>query len=111
MCIDYITKLKDNVILEVTQKKEKTARTRQQDKYWFWVVCPIIWDFMGESIIATHLFLKSAFKIESITELEKDEFAFMITSIKEMFKEHWVNIPSPWEDEFLLFYNNYVWYN
>ena len=94
--IEYINKLDDDSIIEVTKKQKKSIRSLAQNRYWHSVICKTISDWSWDSTIWVHYMLKQMFKLETTTDLSTDEFAFMCKTIIELFKtNYWVIIPTP----------------
>ena len=98
--IEYIDKLDDDSIIEVTKKQTKSIRTYAQNKYYFWVIlkyiCEHIWIMHKFEVMEQHKQIKDYFWLETTTDLSTDEFAFMCKAIIELFKtNYWVIIPTP----------------
>jgi len=93
--IDWLQGKKDDVIFELTQKREKTSRSLAQNRYYF-LLLDIIADFHGNSVLEQHELIKMYFKLETTTNLEIDEFTFLIESIRDLWKTKFdVYLPKP----------------
>ena len=98
--LNYIESLKDEDIVEITKKQEKTIRSLAQNRYWHWIVVKTISDWSWDDVISVHYMLKTMFNLETTTNLSTDEFAFMCKSVINLFlKKYWVRIPLPREDK------------
>lgn len=98
--LEYISKLKDEDIVEVTKKQQKSIRSLAQNRYWHWIIVKTISDWSWDDVISVHYMLKQMFNLETTTNLSTDEFAFMCKAIIDLFKtNYWVRIPLPREDE------------
>ena len=98
--LEYIKSLKDEAIIEVTEKQEKTIRSLAQNRYWHSVIVKTISNWWWDDVISVHYNLKEMFNLETTTNLSTDEFAFMCKSVINLFlKKYWVRIPLPREDK------------
>lgn len=98
--LDYINKLDDDSIIEVTKKQTKTIRSQLQNRYYHGIICKTISGWSWDSTISVHYMIKEMFKLETTTDLSTDEFSFMCKSIIELFKtNYWVVIPTPTDIE------------
>lgn len=98
--IDYIQWLKNDTVVEVTKKTEKSVRTYRQIKYYFWVVIAIISDFHWYNAIEANEMVKLTFKRESFTDLETKEFENIMEIIRQLWmNKYWVKIPKPNEEK------------
>jgi|AntAceMinimDraft_18_1070375.scaffolds.fasta_scaffold178668_2 hypothetical protein len=83
-------------IFEISKKREKTIRSKAQNKFYFWIVIKIIWDFHGYSPVETHNLIKGTFKLKTTTDLSKSEFKYMIEIIQDLWKTKYnCIIPNP----------------
>lgn len=93
--IAYIESKKDDAVFEVVQKQKKTLRSLAQNRYYF-LILDIISDFHWNSQMEQHELIKMYFKLETTTNLEIDEFTFLIESIRDLWKtKFWLRIPLP----------------
>ena len=102
--IEYINKLDDDSIIEVTKKQEKSIRSYAQCKYYFWVIlkyiCEHIWIQHKFEIMEQHKQIKDYFWLETTTDLSKSEFKFMCEEIRAWYLENrGLYIPLPRETE------------
>jgi len=94
--LDYISKLKDDDIIEVTKKQKKTIRSKLQNDYYWWCVVDIISNHHWMTAIETHLAIKKTFWVETTTDLSTSEFKYLMELIQELWKTKFdVTIPSP----------------
>jgi hypothetical protein len=94
--LDYISKLKDDDIIEVTKKQTKTIRSTLQNNYYWGIVVDIISNHHWMTAIETHLAIKKTFWVETTTDLSTSEFKYLMELIQELWKtKFWVVIPSP----------------
>ena len=94
--LDYISKLKDDDIIEVTKKQTKTIRSTLQNNYYWWCVVDIISNHHWMTAIETHLAIKKTFWVETTTDLSTSEFKYLMELIQELWKTKFgVTIPSP----------------
>lgn len=94
--IEYIQTLKEDVILDITQKQKQKLRTYAMVKYYWAVVVDIIADFHWYHPVECNEMLKTLFKVTTFTDLSTKEFKFVIESIIDMWStKYWVNIPTP----------------
>jgi len=106
--IEWIQDKKDDVILEISQKRTKTSRSLAQNRY-YWLILDIIADFHWNDVLEQHELIKMYFKLETTTNLEIEEFTFLIESIRSLWKTKFgVYIPKPnelsemdWLSEFI----------
>jgi hypothetical protein len=93
--IEWLQDKKDDVILEISQKREKTSRSLAQNRYYF-LLLDIIANFHGNSQMEQHDLIKLYFKLETTTNLSTDEFTFLIQSIRDLWKTKFaVYLPLP----------------
>ena len=100
--IDYISKWKSTDIYECVRKQTKSIRSLAQNKYYWAVVISIISKWSWDSTLSTHYGIKSMFDLKTTTDLEVDEFKFMIEAIRELFNEKYnirIPLPSDLKDE------------
>ena len=94
--LDYISKLKDDDIIEVTKKQTKSIRSTLQNNYYWWCVVDIISNHHWMTAIETHLAIKKTFWVETTTDLSTSEFKYLMELIQELWKTKFdVTIPSP----------------
>ena len=94
--LDYISKLKDDDIIEVTKKQTKSIRSKLQNDYYWWCVVDIISNHHWMTAIETHLAIKKTFWVETTTDLSTSEFKYLMELIQELWKTKFdVTIPCP----------------
>ena len=94
--IEYINKLDDDSIIEVTKKQKKSIRSKLQNDYYWWCVVDIISNHHWTTAIETHLAIKKTFWVETTTDLSTSEFKYLMEMIQELWKTKFgVIIPSP----------------
>ena len=102
---EYISKWKEEDIYECKKKQQKTLRTYAMVKYYWAVIVKIIWDFHWMKPIDTNESLKLLFDKETFTDLDIQEFKFVMETIIELWeKDYKVIIPLPsntWDNESL----------
>lgn len=106
--IEWLSDKKDDVIFEISQKREKTSRSLAQNRYYF-LILDIISDFHWNSQMEQHEIIKMYFKLETTTNLDTGEFTFLIQSIRDLRKTKFgLYIPLPneiqemdWLSEFI----------
>lgn len=102
--LDYISKLKDDDIIEVTKKQTKSIRSLAQNKYFFGVVlkyiCEHIWIWHKFEIMEQYKQIKDYFWLETTTDLSTSEFQYMCEEIRAWYlQERGLYIPLPRESE------------
>ena len=98
--LEYISKLKDESIIEVTEKQEKSIRSLAQNKYYFGVIVKMIWDYHWYTPVETHELLKLTCWLETTVWLSTDEFSFLCNIIRDLWKTKYdFYIPKPNELE------------
>lgn len=94
--IEYINKLDDDSIIEVTKKQTKSIRSTLQNNYYWGIVVDIISNHHWMTAIETHLAIKKTFWVETTTDLSTSEFKYLMELIQELWKTKFgVIIPSP----------------
>ena len=93
---EYLEKDKEWDLYECTKKRAKSIRSLAMNNYRWAVPCKIVADFMWENEISAHMALKTMFGIETTTNLDNDEFIFLIKSTIALFNEKYnLRIPLP----------------
>ena len=94
--IEYINKLDDDSIIEVTKKQKKSIRSKLQNDYYWGCVVDIISNHHWMTAIETHLAIKKTFWVETTTDLSTSEFKSLMELIQELWKTKFeVVIPNP----------------
>lgn len=102
--IEFLKNQNDEDFFEIKKKQEKSIRTIAQNKYYFWVVLEYIADYVGLKYnfekMQLHEQIKKDFWVETTTELDTSEFAFLMNEIRAFFLEKFeLYIPTPNEAE------------
>jgi len=99
--LEILDNYKDDDLFEFSKVREKTLRSKFQNKYYFWVIIKMIWKQHGYSPVETHNLIKLTVWIETTTDLSKWEFKFMIDLIRDLWQtkyEFYIPLPNEVED-------------
>ena len=107
--LKYLEDKQEDEIFEIKKKHPKSLRSIAQNKYYFGVIIKEISNFHWYTPIETHELVKQTLWIKTTTDLEKDEFKFMIDMIRDLWKNTYnVYIPAPNEIEELKSLEQYL---
>lgn len=108
---EYLDKQNLDTLFEITKKQEKSLRSIAQNKYYFWVIVKMIWDYHWYTPVETHELLKLTVWLDTTTWLSTDEFSFLCNMIRDLWKEKFdFYIPAPNELEELRSIEKYLFY-
>ncbi len=94
--INFLYKYEETKMFQIKELKNKNLVSRAQQKFYFWYVVDIIWNFHGMSPVETHELIKLTFWLETTTNLSTSEFKTLIELIQDFWKTKFnCIIPNP----------------
>ena len=84
---------------KIEKQTEKKLRTDRQNRYYWWVVVPIITDYSWHTPLEVNYQNKILFWKKTFTDLSTVEFEVYMSLIRQFYNFHYnLNIPKPNED-------------